>query len=71
VGGAHPPAAKGVGESQFHGLEKRLALCLLCAFNERLQMNTLSFVFSDGKLMSEMILQVNFSEKPTNALVSV
>ncbi len=29
-GGAHSPAAKGVGESQFRRLEKRLALCLLC-----------------------------------------
>jgi hypothetical protein len=31
-GGAHSPAAKGVGESQFQQLEKRLALCLLCEF---------------------------------------
>jgi hypothetical protein len=31
-GGAHSPAAKGVGESQFQRLEKRLALCLLCAY---------------------------------------
>jgi hypothetical protein len=30
-GGAHSPAAKGVGESQFQRLEKRLVLCLLCA----------------------------------------
>jgi len=30
-GGAHSPAAKGVGESQFQRLKKRLALCLLCA----------------------------------------
>ncbi len=29
-GGAHSPAAKGVRESQFQRLEKRLALCLLC-----------------------------------------
>ncbi len=29
-GGAHSPSAKGVGESQFQRLEKRLALCLLC-----------------------------------------
>jgi hypothetical protein len=29
-GGAHSPAAKGVGESQFQRLEKRLALCPLC-----------------------------------------
>jgi hypothetical protein len=29
-GGAYSPAAKGVGESQFQRLEKRLALCLLC-----------------------------------------
>jgi hypothetical protein len=29
-GGANSPAAKGVGESQFQRLEKRLALCLLC-----------------------------------------
>ncbi len=29
-GGAHSPAAKEVGESQFQRLEKRLALCLLC-----------------------------------------
>ncbi len=29
-GGAHSPAAKGVGESQFQRLEKHLALCLLC-----------------------------------------
>ncbi len=29
-GGVHSPAAKGVGESQFQRLEKRLALCLLC-----------------------------------------
>jgi hypothetical protein len=29
-GGAHSPAAKGEGESQFQRLEKRLALCLLC-----------------------------------------
>jgi hypothetical protein len=32
-GGAHSPAAKGVGESQFQRLEKRLALCLLCDVN--------------------------------------
>ncbi len=32
-GGAHLPAAKGVGESQFQRLEKRLALCLLCGFD--------------------------------------
>ena len=32
-GGAHSPAAKGVGESQFQRLEKRLALCLLCGFS--------------------------------------
>jgi hypothetical protein len=32
-GGAHSPAAKGVGESQFQRLEKRLALCLLCGMN--------------------------------------
>jgi len=32
-GGAHSPAAKGVGESQFQRLEKRLALCLLCVPN--------------------------------------
>ncbi len=32
-GGAHSPAAKGVGESQFQQLEKRLALCLLCALH--------------------------------------
>ncbi len=31
-GGAHSPAAKGVGESQFQRLEKRLALCLLCGW---------------------------------------
>jgi hypothetical protein len=31
-GGEHSPAAKGVGESQFQRLEKRLALCLLCGF---------------------------------------
>jgi hypothetical protein len=30
-GGAQSPAAKGVGESQFQRMEKRLALCLLCA----------------------------------------
>ncbi len=29
-GGAYSPAAKGVGDSQFQRLEKRLALCLLC-----------------------------------------
>ncbi len=32
-GGAHSPAAKGVGESQFQRLEKSLALCLLCVLN--------------------------------------
>jgi hypothetical protein len=32
-GGAHSPAAKGVGKSQFQRLEKRLALCLLWAFS--------------------------------------
>ncbi len=32
VGEAHSPAAKGVGESQFQRLKKRLALCLLCGF---------------------------------------
>ncbi len=30
VGGAHSPAAKEVGESQFRRLEKKLALCLHC-----------------------------------------
>jgi hypothetical protein len=34
-GGAHSPAAKGVGESQFQRLEKRLALCLLCGLVSR------------------------------------
>jgi hypothetical protein len=34
-GGAHSPAAKGVGESQFRRLEKRLALCLLCGGHTR------------------------------------
>jgi hypothetical protein len=29
-GGAHSPAAKGLGEFQFRRLEKSLALCLLC-----------------------------------------
>ncbi len=29
-GGAHSPAAKGVGESQFRRLEKSLALCVIC-----------------------------------------
>jgi hypothetical protein len=33
-GGAHSPAAKGVGGSQFQRLEKRLALCLLCELNQ-------------------------------------
>jgi hypothetical protein len=33
-GGSHSPAAKGVGESQFQRLEKRLALCLLCGTEE-------------------------------------
>ncbi len=32
-GGAHSPDAKGVGEFQFQRLEKRLALCLLCALH--------------------------------------
>jgi hypothetical protein len=36
-GGAHSPAAKGVGESQFQRLEKRLALCLLCALPSQLE----------------------------------
>ncbi len=31
-GGAHSPAAKGVGESQFQRLEKCFALCLLCVY---------------------------------------
>ncbi len=35
-GGAHSPAAKGVGESQFQQLEKRLALCLLCGTGRQL-----------------------------------
>jgi hypothetical protein len=30
VGGAHPPAPKGVGEFQFRRWRKSLALCLLC-----------------------------------------
>jgi hypothetical protein len=34
-GGAHSPAAKGVGEPHFQRLEKRLALCLLCAFSSQ------------------------------------
>ncbi len=34
-GGANSPVAKGVGESQFQRLEKRLALCLLCVFNDQ------------------------------------
>jgi hypothetical protein len=29
------PAAKGVGESQFQRLEKRLALCLLCGYRHK------------------------------------
>jgi hypothetical protein len=33
-GGAHSPVGKGVGESQFQRLEKRLALCLLCAWSQ-------------------------------------
>jgi hypothetical protein len=35
VGGAHSPAAKGVEESQFQRLEKRLVLCLLCGLGYR------------------------------------
>jgi hypothetical protein len=36
VGGAHSPAAKGVGESQFRRLwRKSLALCLLCGNSYR------------------------------------
>jgi hypothetical protein len=38
-GGAHSPAAKGVGESQFQRLEKRLALCLLCGIRGTLPFN--------------------------------
>jgi hypothetical protein len=34
--GAHSPAAKGVGESQFQRLEKHLALCLLCGEKARI-----------------------------------
>ncbi len=38
-GGAHSPAAKGVGESQFQRLEKRIALCLLCGVSAILNNN--------------------------------
>ncbi len=55
-GGAHSPAAKGVGESQFQRLEKRLALCLLCGWtdpgnikiahmNEEIETKTAQFIF--------------------------
>ncbi len=36
-GGTHSPAAEGVGQSQFWGLEKNLALCLLCGIYIRIQ----------------------------------
>jgi hypothetical protein len=44
-GGAHSPAAKGVGESQLQRLEKRLALCLLCGYRPA----------SFTKLLDEMV----------------
>ncbi len=48
-GGAHSPAAKGVGESQFQRLEKRLALCLLCAADSSLGSNpNISYKYKMG-----------------------
>jgi hypothetical protein len=41
--GAHTPAAKGVGESQFRRLEKSLALCLLCVL-QYMEQNVLCLV---------------------------
>ncbi len=45
-GGAHSPAAKGVGESQFQRLEKRLALCLLCGIT--IQHKKMTFIVGCG-----------------------
>ncbi len=45
-GGAHSPAAKGVGESQFRRLEKRLALCLLCAVTSHMAYDNIHTVLS-------------------------
>jgi hypothetical protein len=44
VGGAHSPAAKGVGESQIQRLEKRLALCLLCELSAQWAEQLYAFV---------------------------
>ncbi len=41
-GGGPSPAAKGVGESQFQRLEKRLALCLLCGLYHILSTNMIT-----------------------------
>jgi len=45
-GGAHSPAVKGVGESQFQRLEKRLALCLLCAIGHFYCMHTIEMPYT-------------------------
>ncbi len=42
-GGAHSPAAKGLGESQFQRLEKRLALCLLCVCGYKEKMKRIMY----------------------------
>ena len=44
-GGAHSPAAKRVGESQFQRLEKRLALCLLCELAPWIRIRINTYIF--------------------------
>ncbi len=53
-GGAHSPAAKGMGESQFQRGEKRLALCLLC---------------DDHRLSVQVSVDKKVSKMPENSLL--
>ncbi len=65
-GGAHSPTAKGVGESQFQRLEKRLALCLLCgahAQSTNFQFLCLQKISRSWKYLSHISLSV-YSDWP-------
>ncbi len=77
-GGAHSPAAKGVGESQFQQLENRLALCLLCEVRysngktSLVHYRTLSFfAFRLKKNESSIIFVISSTKSLANLFASL
>ncbi len=64
-GGAHSPAAKGLGESQFRRLEKRLALCLLCV---PVSSFSCYAYFLSSPLFPQCLLLIHFSTKKLDVI---